>query len=178
MAELQYLHHASLVLGELSLGARVLDRPLDDPLDLIPVAGVNAFNLAGEVLLDLAKHVPLLPVGHKGDGNTDTAESTSTTDTVEVCLVVGLTLAVRTRDLGDVVVDNKGNGRNVNSTGKNVGGDENLGLAIAEGIDDGITLGALNTTSEGSNCVSFGGHALLNLNGGGASLVNIKLVNI
>ena len=38
------------------------------------------------------------------------------------------------------VVDDQGHGRHVNSTGENVGGNENLGVAIAEGIKTSVDI--------------------------------------
>lgn len=181
VASLQILDHISLGFGKLGLGTRILDGLLDNPLNLIPVAGINALNLASEMLLDLAKHIPLFPVRDKGDSNTDAAESTRTTDTVKVGLVVGLAFAISTTgtgNLGDVVVDNEGYGGHVDSTSENVSRDEHLGLTTAEGINDGITLRALDTTGEGSNSVALGGHTLFNLHGRGTSLVGMMLANV
>lgn len=51
-----------LVDSKVGLSARVLDSLLDDLFDLIPVTSIDAINLATEVLLDLAQHVPLFLV--------------------------------------------------------------------------------------------------------------------
>lgn len=48
--------------GELGLGARVFDGLLDGFFNLIPVPGINAVDLAKEMLLDLAQHIPLVGV--------------------------------------------------------------------------------------------------------------------
>lgn len=64
------------------------------------------------------------------------------------------------------VVDDQGHGRHVNSTSKNVGGDENLGVTTAESINHGITLRAFDTTGQRRDGVAFGNHALLDLHSG------------
>lgn len=86
--------HASLRPNKIGLGAGVLDGLLDDILDLVPVVSVHTFDVAVEVLLDLPEHIPLLAVRHKRDGNTNAAETASTTDTVQISLVIGLTHAL------------------------------------------------------------------------------------
>lgn len=47
------------------LGAGALDGLFDDLLHLIPVVGVDTLNVASEMLLDLAQHLPLAAVGDK-----------------------------------------------------------------------------------------------------------------
>lgn len=87
--------HLLLVL-EIGLGARVLDSLFDDLFDLIPVASIDAVDLAAEMLLNLTQHVPFFPVGDERDGNTNATKTTSTSDTVEVGLIIGLTRATTT----------------------------------------------------------------------------------
>lgn len=76
--------------GKVRGSTRVLDCLFDDLFDLIPVLGVNALDVAAEVLLDLAEHLPFSAAGDEGDGHTNATEPTGTTDTVQVGLVVGL----------------------------------------------------------------------------------------
>lgn len=64
------------------------------------------------------------------------------------------------------IVDDQRHGRHVNSTGKNVGGDENLGVATAESINHGIALRAFDATGQRRDGVAFGNHALLDLQSG------------
>lgn len=176
-----------LIASEVGLGASILDRFLDNALHLIPVVGLNPLDLAVEMLLDLPQVQPFLAVGHKRDGDTDAAETAGTTNTVQVGLVIGL-LGRRTRLvlLGNVlygrgvsasnsrpgqgdqcrktyIVDDQRNGGNIDTTGKNIGGDQNLGLAVSESVDDGITLGSLDTTGQRCNGMALGNHASLNL---------------
>lgn len=91
------------LVGKVGLSARVLDRLLDDVLHLIPVTGIDAINLALEVLLDLAQHLPLVAVRNKGDSHSNTAETTSTADTVKISLVIGFALAAGLVQLGNVL---------------------------------------------------------------------------
>lgn len=69
------------------------------------------------------------------------------------------------------IVDDQGDSRNVDTTGENVGGDENLRFAASERIDDSIALGTLDTTGQRSDGVTFSMHPLLNSGSGLASLV-------
>jgi hypothetical protein len=78
-----------VALDKVGLSSGILDRFLNHILYFIPVAGINAVDNALEVLLDLAKHLPLIAVGNKGDCHANTTEATSTTDAVQIGLVVG-----------------------------------------------------------------------------------------
>jgi hypothetical protein len=73
-----------------TLCASVLDRFLDDIFDLIPVLGIDTLDAAVEILLDLVEHVPLFPVGNERDRDTDTAETSGTTNTVQIGLEISL----------------------------------------------------------------------------------------
>lgn len=78
------------LLRKLGLGARVFDGLFDGLLDLIPVVGVNAIDGALEVALNHPKHLPLLSIAHERNGNTNATETTRTTDTVQVSLIIRL----------------------------------------------------------------------------------------
>jgi len=75
--------------NEVSLRTRVFECPFDQVLDFIPVVGVDALDAAVEVLLNLPQHLPFVTVGDERNGHTDATETTGTTDTVKVSLVVG-----------------------------------------------------------------------------------------
>lgn len=61
-------------------------------------------NINIEVFPNLHEHVPLIAVGHERDRHTDTAESSRTTDTVQVGLVIRLLLLVAGLvDFGDIL---------------------------------------------------------------------------
>jgi hypothetical protein len=75
--------------NEVGLRTRVLECLLDEFFNFVPVVGLDTLNTAVEVLLNLAQHLPFLAVGDEGNGNTDATETTGTTNTVKVRLVVG-----------------------------------------------------------------------------------------
>lgn len=75
-----------------------------------------------------------------------------------------------THKLDTYVVDNHGHRRNVNSTGENVGGDQHLCLTTAELIDDLVTHGTFDTTSQRRNSVALCDHAFLDFRGSLTSL--------
>ena len=60
------------------------------------------------------------------------------------------------------VVNDHRHSRDIDTTGQNVGCDKNLGFAIAEFVDDFVTLGAFDTTGKGRHSVAFRGHATFN----------------
>jgi hypothetical protein len=86
------------------LGAWVLDRLLDDLLHLVPVVGVHSVNVASEVFLDLAEHIPLIPVRDEGDGDSNATETARSADAVQVSLIVGFAgLGAGGECLGDIL---------------------------------------------------------------------------
>lgn len=87
------------------LGTRVLDRLLDDFLHLVPVVGVDPLDFRVEKSLDLVEQLPLVAVRHERDRDAHTAESSGTTDTVQVGLAVGLALAAGLVQLGDILLN-------------------------------------------------------------------------
>ena len=89
-------------------------------------------------LLNVAEHADVV-VGDKVDGNTLTAETTTTADTVDVVLTVG----------GQVVVDDKRDLLDVDTTGEEVGGDEDTRRAGSELAHDDLSLGLLHVTVHG-----------------------------
>lgn len=79
-------------LDKVCLGTHVLDRLLDRLLNLVPVAGVDALDVASEMLLNLVKHFPFPAAGDEGDGDTNASKPAGTTDAVEISLKVGFSL--------------------------------------------------------------------------------------
>lgn len=61
------------------------------------------------------------------------------------------------------VVDDQRNGRHIDSASENIGGDEDLGITTAEGVDNSITLATFDTTGERCNSMAFSNHALFDL---------------
>jgi hypothetical protein len=72
------------------------------------------------------------------------------------------------------VVDDHGHRLNVDAARKDIGSDEDLGLARPELVDNPITIVALQSTTELCNLVSFGGHAVFELFGGSTGLERVS----
>jgi len=74
------------------------------------------------------------------------------------------------------VVDNHGDGGNVNTSGKNVGRDQDLRLPGTEFIDDSVTLRTLDATGQRCNTVTLLDHALLDLGSRDTGLQQIRRI--
>ena len=118
------------------------------------------------MLADVSEQVVALTVVHEGEGSASATEATSATNTVKISLIVCST----TGQVGNVVVDDHSDGLNINATGKNVGGDEHLCFAGAELVEDIISLSSVQGARKGSDLVTVGGHASLDLASGVATL--------
>lgn len=88
--------------------------------------------------LNLAHHLDVLG-GDEVDGDTLTTETTTTTDTVDVVLLGG----------GEVVVDDERNLLDVDTTGEEVGGDQDTRRAGTELLHDDLTLVLVHVTVHG-----------------------------
>jgi hypothetical protein len=139
-------------------GTSMLDSLLDSVFDQVPVGALESLNFHAKVLLDLTKLFPLRSGGNEGHGNADTTETSSATNTMEIGSKVRLVVLV----LGNIVIDHHGDGRDIDSTGNDIGGNEDLGHAIAELIDDGIASGSLQCAGKMGNGMSIGNHPPLN----------------
>ena len=98
----------------------------------------HLLDLGAVELLDLAHHADIVG-GDEVDGHTLATEATTTTDTVDVVLAVG----------GKVVVDDKGNLLDVDTTGEEVSGDQDTGRTGTELLHDNVTLGLVHVTVHG-----------------------------
>lgn len=98
----------------------------------------HLLDLGAVELLNLTHHADIVS-GDEVDGNTLTTETTTTTDTVNVVLTVG----------GQVVVNNKRDLLDINTTGQKVSGDEDTRRTRAELLHDNITLALLHVTVHG-----------------------------
>lgn len=88
--------------------------------------------------LDLTEHLDVVG-GDKVDGNTLTSETTTTTDTVDVVLLGG----------GEVVVDDERNLLDIDTTGKEVGGNEDTRRTGTELLHDDLTLSLVHVAVHG-----------------------------
>ena len=97
----------------------------------------------------------------EADTDADSSESTGSPDTVQVRL--GVRLRVTWTFHGDVIVDDHGDAGNVDTTGENIGGDQDLGLSGPEVVQESIAVLPLVGSVKCRHPVSVGFHAALNL---------------
>jgi len=100
----------------------------------------HLLNLCAVELLDFAHHADIVG-GDEVDGNTLTSETSTTTDAVDVVLAVG----------GQVVVDDKRNLLDINTTGQKVSGNQNTGRSGTELLHDDVTLCLVHVTVHGGD---------------------------
>jgi hypothetical protein len=86
-------------------------------------------------LLNITQHTNVLG-GDKVDGNTLTTETATTTNTMDVVLAVG----------GEIVVDDERDLLDVDTTGEQVGGDEDTGRSRTELLHEELTLLLVHVT--------------------------------
>lgn len=91
-------------------------------------------------LFDFSHHAHIIS-GDKVDSNTLTTETSTTADTMDVVLTVGR----------EIVVDDQRHLLDVDTTGKQVGGDQDTGRTGAELLHDDITLSLLHVTVHGGD---------------------------
>lgn len=89
-------------------------------------------------MLDLTHHAHVIG-GDKVDSNTLSAETTTTTDTVDVVLPVGR----------EIVVDDQGNLLDIDTTGQQVSGNQNTRGAGTELLHNQVTLSLVHVTVHG-----------------------------
>lgn len=109
-------------------------------LDEISDVHGHLLNLGAVELLDLAHHADIVS-GDEVDRNTLTTETTTTTDTVDVVLAVG----------GEIVVNDKGNLLNVDTTSQEIGGDQDTRRTGTELLHNQITLSLVHVTVHGGD---------------------------
>ena len=100
----------------------------------------HLLNLGAVELLNLTHHANIVG-GDEVNRNTLPAETTATADTVNVVLPVG----------GEIVVDDQGNLLHVDTTGEQIGGDQNTGGTGAELLHDDITLALVHVSVHGGD---------------------------
>lgn len=115
-------------------------------LDEVSDVHGHLLNLGAVELLDLAHHADIVS-GDEVDRNTLTAETTTTTNAMDVVLAVG----------GEIVVDNKGDLLNVDTTGEEIGGDKDARRTGTELLHNQVTLGLVHVTVHGGNGEITGG---------------------
>jgi hypothetical protein len=139
---------------------------LQSLLDSIPVVRLQLGDLDVEVLADVREQVVGLAVVDESESSASATETSRATDPVEV----GLIIRTSSGQVGDVIVDNHGDGLHVNAAREDVGGDEDLGFASAEPVEDCVTLSAIEGSGQSGDLVAVGCHAALDFGGGVAAL--------
>jgi len=91
-------------------------------------------------LLDLPHHAYIVS-GDEVDGDTLSAETTTTTNSVDVVLTVG----------GEIVVDDQGNLLDIDTTGQKVSGDQDTRRTGSELLHDQVTLSLVHVTVHGGD---------------------------
>jgi hypothetical protein len=109
-------------------------------LDEISHVHGHLLDLCAVELLNLAHHADIVS-GDEVDGNTLTSETSTTTDAMDVVLAVG----------GQVVVDDKGDLLDIDTTGEQVGGNEDTGRSGTELLHDDVTLGLVHVAVHGGD---------------------------
>lgn len=106
----------------------------------------HLLDLGAVELLNLTHHANILG-GDEVDGNALSAESTTTTNSVDVVLTVG----------GEIVVDDQGNLLDIDTTGQKVSGDQDTGGAGSELLHNQVTLSLVHVTVHGRDSEVTGG---------------------
>jgi hypothetical protein len=121
-------HYPSPCLG-LKVGSSTarLDDVLHYCLRLVPIILVELHQIDTVMGSDLRKCSKTLSVKDEAYADTDTSESASATNTVKISLWIRLCITSALH--GNIVVDDHGHRRDIDTTGKNVGRDENLRLS-------------------------------------------------
>lgn len=147
--------------GVRRLSPILLDNVLHALLCFIPVVRVQLDEVNAVVQRDFVQSIETPLVVDEADAHTDTAKASRAADSVEVRLKVGLEITPALH--GNVVVDDHRDTRDIDTSGKNVGGDEDLVLARSELGQKGISVRAIIGGVKSRHFVSILGHATLDL---------------
>jgi hypothetical protein len=112
--------------------------------------GGHLVNLSVEVILDLLDEGSILGQ-HEVDGGTLSTETTSTTDSVDVVLLL----------VGELVVDNKTDLLNINTSSEEISSDQDTDGAWTELLHDDITAKLVHLTVHDADGEVVLGHRLL-----------------
>ena len=160
------------------LEVRASPRTLDDLRDLllqvVPVMRIHLCHLRAEIALDRHQRLPVLARAHKRDRHADAAKAPRAPDAVQIGLRIGFEAdgsgAGFDGAVGHVVVDDHGDGFDVNAAGEDVGRDQDFGGAFAELVDDDVAFLAFVFACEGDDAMAFIAHAPFNFFGGSFGL--------
>ena len=106
----------------------------------------HLLDLGAVELLNLTHHANIIG-GDKVDGDTLAAETTTTTNAMDVVLAVG----------GKIVVDDEGNLLDIDTTGQEISGDEDTRRTGTELLHNQVTLSLVHVTVHGRDGEITGG---------------------
>lgn len=115
-------------------------------LDQVGNVHGHFLDLGAVELFNLTHHADVVS-SDEVNGNTLSAETTTTTDTVDVVLPVG----------GEIVVDDQGNLLDIDTTGQKVSGDQDTRRAGSELLHNQVTLSLVHVTVHGRDGEVTGG---------------------
>lgn len=141
--------YLSLQIGS---GTRRLDHIVNNLLRLVPVVLIKFHQVNTIVLRNRLQSHVALPIEDKADTNTNTSKSAGTADAVKVGLRVRLTVATPLH--WNVVVNDHGDGLNIDTSSKDVGGDENLIFSRTEFLQNAVTISTLKSSVNGNNLMT------------------------
>ncbi len=116
-----------------------------------------------KVLGDVTERHEAFFISYKCYADTDTAETTGSSNSVQIRLSIMSSVACPLHR--DIVIDDHGYGRYVDSTCENVRRDEDFGFTRPEVIQQGISIFPLIGSVKDGNPVAISGHALSDLVG-------------
>lgn len=115
-------------------------------LDQVSNVHGHLLNLSAVELLDLSHHADIIS-RNEVDGNSLSAEPTTTSNTVNVVLTVGR----------QVIVDNQGDLLHVDTTGKQISSDQDTRRSGTELLHNQVTLSLVHITVHGGHSEVTGG---------------------
>lgn len=112
----------------------------------------HLLDLSVVVILDLSDELGVVG-GHEVDSDTLSTETTGSTDSMNVVLLLE----------GQLVVDNETNLLHINTSGEEIGGNEHTGGSSSELLHDGVSLDLVHLTVHGGDGELVFSHLLLEL---------------
>jgi hypothetical protein len=121
-----------------------------------------------QLVLNLHKLLPLVSTADESHGNADAAETPGSADTVKIRLGISRMIL----QLGNVIVDNHRDRRDINSSGNDIGRDEHFGGSSPESVNDTIAVCTHQRGAQVGNFMAVCNHAFLDFYGGVAFLTS------
>lgn len=144
--------------------AVLLDNLFDLLFSLVPIVRRQVHQVDAKVCSNGTKGVKAPLIVDKTDTDTNAAKSSSSANAMQICLGIRL-LASWSRLHGNVVVDDHGDTRNVDTTGQQISSNENLALPTAELGEQLLSLTTVEFSVQNGDLVAIVHHAALNFTG-------------